>query len=376
MKWVFWISAALIAYTYVGYPLSLYLRSRWRPQPLHPAPILPFVSILMAVHNEAESVRQKLQNLRKTSYPTDRYEVIVVSDGSTDDTNEILATEADEGLRVITCSHHKGKASALNLGMLAARGQIVVFVDARQIIEPDALRHLVTNFADPAVGCVSGELLLSKPEVGIPMDGVGQYWTLEKKIRQWESAVGSVVGATGALYAVRRNLLVSLPSDTILDDVYIPLYVTRQGYRVVFEPRARARDPLRPTARQEFQRKIRTLTGNYQLLQLMPWALTRTNPLRFQLISHKLLRLIVPFLLGAVLVSSLLLNGSFYRFAAGLQLLFYGFGLTGFLRPESRLFARPANLIFAFLLLNIAAVMALAHFLLADKQVWVRSGHQ
>src|SRR5208337_611205 len=155
------------------------------------------------------------------------------------------------------------------------------FTDARQKIESCALRRLMENFADAEVGCVSGELMLGNPETGEAGEGMGLYWRVEKKIRELESASGSVVGATGALYAVRRELLVNLPEGTILDDVYIPMQVTRQGKRVVFEPRARAWDSVNLGAEREFARKVRTLSGNYQLLQLAPWLLSGSNPIRF-----------------------------------------------------------------------------------------------
>jgi poly-beta-1,6-N-acetyl-D-glucosamine synthase len=374
MKVVFWLSVALIVYTYVGYPAWLWAISRRHALMVQRASICPSVSIVIAVHNEAQWLSAKLRNLAELDYPSGQLEIIVVSDGSTDETNQILANEANESLRLLTSPRAEGKASALNQGIRIAHGEIVVFTDARQIIDPQALRHLVSNFADPTVGAVTGELFIgARGDSGAPLEGVGLYWRIEKEIRKWEAATGSVVGATGALYAVRRRLLVPLPVGTILDDVYTPLEVVHQGCRVVFEPQARAWDPLQVTPKLEFQRKIRTLTGNYQLLQLMPWLLSRANPLRFRFASHKLLRLIVPFLLAGVLVSSLLLKGNFYRFAVVLQLVFYGLGLIVLLRPRIGSLLRPANFAFAFLLLNTAAVVAFANFVLGRKEVWVRS---
>ncbi len=215
-----------------------------------------------------------------------------------------------------------GKAIALNHGLAAAHGEVIVFTDARQTIASEALKHIVANFADPDVGCVSGELMIGQGEAS-GAQGVGLYWRMEKKIRYWEGLAGSTVGATGALYAVRKNLISPLPPGTILDDVYIPLQVVRQGQRVVFEPRALAFDPLTPDPKQEFRRKLRTLIGNYQLLQLAPWVLTRPNPLRLQFVCHKLLRLLVPFALVGMLVSTLWLRKDVYELALVLQLVFY-----------------------------------------------------
>lgn len=374
MKLVFWLSVALIAYAYVGYPAWLWACSRSRKLAIQRAPICPTVSIVIAVHNEAQWLPAKLRNLAELDYPASQREIIVVSDGSTDETNQILGAEANESLRVIVAARQEGKACALNQGVQTAKGDIVIFTDARQMVDSQAVRHLVSNFADPNVGGVTGELFIGpRSDAGAPLEGVGLYWRIEKAIRKWEAASGSVVGATGALYAVRRELLAPLPAGTILDDVYTPLEVVRRGYRFVFEPSAYAWDPLQVSPKQEFQRKIRTLTGNYQLLQLMPWLLSRANVLRFRFVSHKLSRLFVPFLLAAVLVSSLLLKGSFFRIAVILQLAFYGLGLLVLLRPRIGSFLRPANFAFAFLLLNAAAVVAFANFVSGRKEVWVRS---
>ena len=372
MKWLFWVSLAVMAYAYGGYPLSLYLRTRARIRLVRPAPIFPFVSVVVAAYNEEQVLPAKLQNLRALNYPVDHFEVVVVSDGSRDATNRILEAHQQRNVRSILIPEHEGKASALNRGIHAARGEIIVFTDARQILERDAVRRLVENFADPSVGCVSGELMIGEPRTAAAGDGIAQYWALEKRIRQWEGATGSVIGATGALYAVRKELVAPLPLDTILDDVFIPLHVVRQGSRVIFEPGARVYDPLKPSLKREFQRKVRTLTGNYQLLRLAPWVLTRANPVRIEFISHKLLRLLVPFALLTILVSSVMLPGTFYEICLGLQLAFYGLGGLGLGYRRAGFLGRLANVALTFLVLNSAAVVALVNFLTGKKEVWVR----
>ncbi|HLI33433.1 MAG TPA: glycosyltransferase family 2 protein [Terriglobia bacterium] len=371
MKWIFWFSFALAVYAYMGYPFLMYLRSRWRPRPVRSAPILPSVSIVMAVRNEALTLPDKLKNLASLDYPRDRFEVIVVSDGSTDATNEILENAACASMRLLLLEQHEGKASALNRGMEAARWEIVVFTDARQLIERDALRNLVANFADPEVGCVSGELMLGEPGEDEKSQGLGLYWRIEKLIRQWESNSGAMVGATGAFYGARKELLAPLPIGTLLDDVYQPLQIARRGKRVIFESRARAWDRIAPSQR-EFRRKVRTLTGNYQLLQLAPWLLTRSNPIRFEFVCHKLLRLLVPFALIAMLASSLMLSGPIYDLAVAAQLVFYGLAMLALLRPRFGFLTRVADVALAFLLLNTAAALAFVYFVAGKKQVWVR----
>ena len=372
MKWVFWMATSLIIYTYLGYPAWLWVRARWHSRAICRGPALPAVSIVMAVRNEASALQEKLRNLAELDYSSDLLEVIIVSDGSTDGTEAILRAHAGPRVRLLLLSSHQGKASALDRAIAAAAHEIVVFTDVRQMIAKDAIRRLVENFADPSVGCVSGELLLGASGTSESRQGMGLYWTVEKKVREWESASGSVVGATGALYAVRRALLVPIPAGTILDDVYIPMHVVRQGARVVLDRRAVANDSPDLGAGREFRRKVRTLTGNYQLLQLAPWLLTGSNPLRFEFISHKLSRLVMPFALGTVLVAAGLLNAGIYRAAFIAQLAFYGLALLATIRAIRGPFARIAQAALTFVVLNTAALLAFVNFVGRRKAIWAR----
>ena len=334
------------------------------------SPITPPVSIVMAVRNEAAALAAKIDNLLTLEYPRECLEIIVVSDGSTDGTNEIL-TRLQSGVRSILLPEAEGKASALNHAISMAQGDIVVFVDVRQRIDPQALKSLVGNFADPSVGCASGELILADSASG-KANAVGLYWRIEKQVRRLESETGSVVGATGALYAVRRKLLTPLPTGTLCDDLYIPLQVIRHNRRVVFEPRAVAVDVIFTDWRREFRRKVRTLTGNYQLLQLAPWLMTSANPLRFELFSHKLLRLFVPFTLLLALSSSLIVDSLLYRAAFIGQLCFYSLALLVMAMPQHRP-PRLAALSFTFVMLNAAAVLGLIKFVTRKKDVWTNN---
>ncbi len=372
MKVLFWAAVVLVVYTYIGYVVWLWIRGRLFPWPVRRGAQQPSVSIVMVVRNEEKALPQKLKNLMGLDYPADRYDVVVVSDGSVDGTEAILRNCGDSRLRIVLNQLSRGKASGLNDGIAISQGELVMFTDARQNIESCAMRILAENFADPEVGCVSGELMLGDPESGEAAEGVSLYWRVEKKVRELEAASGSVVGATGAIYAVRRELLTTLPEGTILDDVYIPLQVAAQGKRVVFEPRARAWDCPDLGAGREFSRKVRTLGGNYQLLQLAPWILSRRNPIRFEFVSHKLLRLAVPFALVIVFVTSALLPGKFYRVSWFLQAAFYGMSLVALLRLNLGLLSRAANAALTFVVLNTAAVVALANFVSGRKSVWIR----
>jgi poly-beta-1,6-N-acetyl-D-glucosamine synthase len=379
MKYLFWISGALVGYSYLGYPAWLWLRARWSPRPVRRGSITPSVSVVMVVRNEEATLAQKLDNLIALEYPADRLEIVVVSDGSSDHTASILSEYAREplgGRQVLPLLkvESQGKAAGLNDAIKKATGEVLLFTDARQQIEPGALRMLVENFSDPAVGAASGELMLGDPSLGETGKGMGLYWRIEKKIRELESASGSVVGATGAIYCARRSLLASLPlpEGTILDDVLLPMQIVRQGSRVIFDSRARAWDSPDLGDGREFARKVRTLSGNYQLLQLAPWLLTSEDSIRFEFISHKLSRLAVPFALLAMLIASLFLPAPFYRIALVLQLAFYALSIAALagikIGPLSRV-ADPAR---TFLVLNSAAVIAFINFVTGRKAIWVR----
>jgi biofilm PGA synthesis N-glycosyltransferase PgaC len=372
MKWTFWAAAALVVYTYIGYAAWLWVRARLFPRPVRRGACQPSVSIVMVVHNEEKVLREKLTNLLELDYPAHLYDVVVVSDGSTDGTETILRECGNPRVRIVLNQVSLGKACGLNDGIQMSLGEVVMFTDARQKIELSALRILAEDFADPEVGCVSGELILGDPESGEAAEGMSLYWQVEKKVRELEAASGSVVGATGALYAVRRELLTSVPEGMILDDVYIPIQVARQGKRVVFERRARAWDSPDLGAGREFARKVRTLNGNYQLLQLAPGILGRSNPIRFEFISHKLLRLVMPFALVVVFATSAFLPGPVYLIAWLLQVAFYGMSLLALLRLKRGLLARTANAALTFVMLNTAAVVAFANFVAGRKAVWIR----
>lgn len=373
MKWLFWGSAAMLAYTYFGYAGWLWLRRRYRPRPVQLSSYTPFISIVMIVRNEAAVLGRKLRNLLALHYPPELSEIIILSDGSSDSTNDILReSSTDPRVRIVLATEAHGKAAGLNRAVAIAHGEIVVFTDARQMIEPDALHLLAQNFADPQVGCASGELMLGDPSSGEAVRGMGLYWRVEKTIREMESASGSVVGATGALYAVRRSLLVPVPAGTILDDVYLPMHVARQGARVIFVPCARAWDVAPQKTGYEFSRKVRTLSGNYQLVQLAPWLLRAENPLRFEFISHKLLRLFAPFALAAAFIASLALPQPFYRIALALQVAFYGLSLIAMLKLAKGPLGRVADAACTFVVLNTAALVAFVRFVTGRRVAWVR----
>jgi cellulose synthase/poly-beta-1,6-N-acetylglucosamine synthase-like glycosyltransferase len=354
----FWLAAGLVAYTYVVYPLGIALLARVCGHPVRKEGPLPDgVSLVLAAYNEEGVIGRRLDELTGLLSAAGRpWEIIVVSDGSTDGTAAVARGHGKGPVHVVELPHNAGKATALTRGCAAARYEIVVFADARQTWAPDALEVLLGNFADPTVGAVSGALIVSSTP-GV-MAGVGLYWRYEKWLRQREGRVHSVVGVTGAICAVRRSLFRPVPARTLLDDVYWPLTVAMQGYRVIHEGRARAYDCLPGKAGDEFRRKVRTLSGNFQLLTRLPGALVPwRNPIWFQFLSHKVCRLLVPWALLVMLAASALLGGPLYRSLLILQLAGYGFGVGGLWTLGGRP-TRLAGAAASFVVLNSAAWLA------------------
>ncbi len=369
MRLLFWICFFLVLYAYVGYAVVLAVERRLRRRPVLRQRIEPRVSIILAARNEAARLPAKLANLAELNYPRERMEIIVASDASTDGTAELLRQREPEVTPVILLEPG-GKAVALNEAVLRATGEVLVFLDVRQMIGRSAVSELVSAFADPEVGAVSGELLL-ETETGEPSsEALGIYWKIEKTIRKLESATGSTVGVTGAIYAMRRELWTGIPPGTILDDVYVPMSVARQGRRVVFLPSAVARDRIFVEKGKEFSRKVRTLTGNYQLLRLAPWLLGPANPLLFRFVSHKLCRLLVPLLLVLMLLASATAPGGLYTLLFLLQVLVYLMALAGLLSPGARRF-KPVGIAGTFVMLNVAAALAFYNFITDRNRVWV-----
>ncbi len=353
---IFWLSMACVAYTYVGYPLVVAVRARLWPRPVRRGPFRASVSIIVAARNEEATIGRRVEELaRQLGGSAVDGEIIVVSDGSTDRTAAIVRDlERDGPVRVLELLDNVGKAAALTQAAQTARGEILVFADARQTWADDALERLLENFADATVGAVSGDLVLeTAPGV---LAGVGLYWRFEKWLRRQESLIRSQVGVTGAIAAVRRPLFRPIPAGTLLDDVYWPLQVAMQGLRVVHDERARAFDRLPERPRDEFRRKVRTLAGNFQLVARLPAALLPwRNPVWGVLVSHKLLRLVAPWALLTLLTGALL-PGWFYLAMFWCQFAGLGLALLGLVPALGR--ARLLGAAASFLSLNAAAALA------------------
>lgn len=364
MEALFWVAFGFITYTYVGYPVAVWLLARLRPETssgVSGVRYWPIVTVVVAVHNEQDRVLGKLANLRALEYEPDRLRILFVSDGSTDATNERLAKERD--VTLLSYPERRGKPHALNVALAHAESEIIVFTDVRQELESAAVRHLVARLLEPGIGAVSGELVHRVPGTHVASH-IGLYWRYEKFIRKAESRLASTVGVTGALYAIRRRDYVPLPADTLLDDFVVPMQIVRCGQRVVFEPRAVIYDELQADTRGERRRKVRTLTGNFQAFARHPWLFVPgQNPVLVQFLSHKVFRLFVPYALAALLAASFLASGAFYRVMAAGQVVFYLMPLLGLAVPSFRS-NRLVSFAMVFVELNWAAVVAMRNFLM------------
>lgn len=329
---IFWIALGCTAYVYAGYPLLLLVWRWWDGRPVRKRYQEPSVSLVIAMHNERNNVQPKMQNCFELDYPPAKLQVIVSLDAPTDGTEALVREYAGMGVEVVYSSVHRGKAETLNRGVAIASGEIVLFADSRQMFDKRAVRELVANFADASVGAASGELVLLDEQGKETSDAAGAYWRYEKGLRGMESGIHSVPGATGAIYAIRRELFAPLPAGTILDDVVIPMRIVLAGKRVVFDSTARAYEVASQSAKSEYERKIRTLAGNYQLIVQMPALLAPwRNRIFVQFISHKLGRLLVPYCLVALFVSNLFLLHGLYLVAMLGQMVWYSLAGAGWL---------------------------------------------
>jgi biofilm PGA synthesis N-glycosyltransferase PgaC len=360
----FWIALCFILYTYLLYPAIIIVLSglkRHSPPPEQDDDTLPSVTLIVVVYNEEHRVEPKLENCRALDYPRPLLTICFASDGSDDGTNEILARQGD--IVFMADEINRGKPHQINRAAAGCNSDIIAFSDVRQLFEPDAIRKLVRNFQDTAIGAVSGELTFRRADEHTGKS-IGIYWWYEKVLRRAESRIDSTLGVTGAIYAIRRELFEPIPDDTILDDIEIPLKAFRKGRRVIFEPDAVAYDTAVTAIGLEFKRKVRTLAGNLQLFRRNLWLLNPfANRIFAQSISHKLFRLFIPYALIVTLVASGIQDGAPLQAFFWIQLLCYLCGALAVLCPPLRK-NRLLNFIAVFLTLNAAAVTALYRTLL------------
>ncbi|MFA5087600.1 MAG: glycosyltransferase family 2 protein [Candidatus Omnitrophota bacterium] len=358
----------------------LTLVARMRERPVLRQPVEPTVSVIISVWNEEDVLARKMRNLLDLDYPKGKVEILIGSDGSTDRTNEIMRGFGDERIRFWESDARRGKMAVINTLAAQARHELIVFTDARQVFAADTIRALAANFADPQVGCVSGELMFSRKEGGTAK-GVNLYWSYEKFIRSQESKIHSMLGATGAVCAIRRELYPPVPENLVLDDMYIPFHIIKKGYRSIFDEQAKAFDEVADSPREEHRRKVRTLSGNYQIFALMPEMLNPfKSPIAVQLFSHKFLRLLIPFFLIIIFAINLfLLPENPFGIFFVLQILFYVMALIGALSRHQRYgmlkaVSKVCYIPYVFCLLNFSALAgAIRYFGGRQEVTWEKA---
>ena len=347
---LFWLFAGIITYTFLGYPVLAALLARLIRRPVAKGPITPEVTILIPAYNEAGFIASKIENCHALEYPAEKLMIVVAADGSDDETAAIAGSFA--GVTVHTQPKRRGKAAAINRVMPFIKSDIVLFTDANAKLTPGSLRAMVANFADPAVGGVAGE----KRVAG---GGEGLYWRYESYLKHNDSEFGSVMGAAGEIFAIRRSAFLPTEEDAIIEDFVLSLRLVAAGWRVIYEPEAVAWETAAPTLSDDWQRRTRIAAGGIQSISRLPEMMNPRLGWPFlQYISHRVLRWVVtPFLLPALLLSNLfLISRPLYRLILAGQLAFYGSGLLGYilaLKGRNGGFLRG---IFYFCLANLAAL--------------------
>jgi poly-beta-1,6-N-acetyl-D-glucosamine synthase len=363
----FFAVVGFILYVLIGYPILLAVYARLFSKPIRKGLEPVRISVVIPVKNGEGWIEGKLRSILASDYPGDLTDVLVVSDGSTDRTEAIVDKFGDERVRLLSLPPG-GKAIAVSQGLKAVTGEIIVLTDVRQAFERDAISKLVSCFADPSVGVVTGELVIREGESDEEYN-TGLYWKYEKWIRRNLNGIDAMLGATGAIYAIRANLTESIPSDILLDDVYLPFVAVFKGYRIHFEDDAKAYDF--PTSLQsEFRRKVRTQAGIYQILGRFPQLLLPSNRRFIHFLSHKLGRLLLPFAMLTALVLTFFLPQPLMILAGAGQALFYGAALVDPLVPERTGIKRLTGVTRAFSVLVAAALCATAVFFLPAQRLW------
>ena len=366
---VFWVSAALVAYVYVGYPLLLWLLAFLNPHEVDRGDISPSVSLVITAYNEEKRITEKLENTLALSYPMGRLEIIVASDCSTDKTDEIVKSYAARGVKLIRAPERRGKEAAQNLAVQAANGEFLVFSDVATVLPRDAVSNIVKNFHDPAVGCVSSEDRYIDADGKI--SGEGAYVKYEMFLRSLETRANSLVGLSGSFFAARKSVCQNWAKD-LQSDFNTLLNAVRQGMRGVSDPSAIGYYRNISDEKKEYDRKVRTVLRGIAVFMR---SLHLLNPFRYglfswQLFSHKLCRWLVPFTLVTMLTCNLLLAGSnsFYQATLCLQVLFYGAGVIGWVFPNL-IRAGIGKIPTFFIVVNASIVHAWYRYVRGDRIV-------
>ncbi len=376
---VFWVCLACVCYAYLGYPILVWCLARLFGRLLSPPPQvdadLPSVTLLIAAYNEEAEIEKRVQTALMTDYPREKLEILIASDGSSDATPAIVRRYTDRGVRLLDYKQRRGKAAVLNAAFPEVRGDVVLLSDANTQIDPSALRKMVRWFNDPAVGVVCGRLILTDPDTGRNVDSL--YWKYETFLKKCENGLGALLGANGAIYAIRRALHAPIPNDTIVDDFVLPLQAKlRANCRIVYECGAVAWEETPLGIGAEFHRRSRIGAGGFQSIALL-WPLLRPRYgwTAFTFFSHKVLRWMCPFFLILLLISNLcLFDDSFYRLIFSGQVGFYLVSLLAAFLPPRLPLLKPLRLTTMFTGMNAALLVGFWRWLRgSQKAAWKRT---
>lgn len=375
----FWASLALVVYAYAGYPLlvcglSRLFGSKSEAQDLS-AEELPSVSLLIAAHNEEDEIEGRIRNALKTDYPREKFEIVVGSDGSTDNTARIVRSFEGDGVRLLDYGLRRGKASVINAAFPELTGELVLLSDANTYLDAHAVRRLVRWFRDPSVGAVCGRLILTDPRTGRNVDSI--YWRYETFLKRCESRLGALLGANGAIYAIRQSVFAPIPQGTIVDDFVIPLLARlRTGCSIVYDGEAVAREETPASVGSEFHRRSRIGAGGFQSIGLL-WRLLdpRQGWIAFTFMSHKVFRWVCPFCLVMLAIINIVLAGQpLYRWLLLVQSAFYLTALVGAFLPGRSIVLRVLRLSTMFTGMNAALLVGFWRWVWGrQKGAWRRT---
>ncbi len=370
---VFLLACALALYALIGYPLLLGWLANRSHDPVHKDGKLRTVSFVIAVYNGEKFLERKLRAIFAQNYPRELIDVLVVSDGSTDRTDDIARSFASQGVRFLRVPHG-GKAAALNAGVPLVKGEIVALNDVRQTLDPDCLRNIIACFGDPKVGAVSPQTIIVQGETHEETT-TSLYWRYEHWIRLRLTRIDSTFGYSGAFAAIRRSLWVPLPPGTLLDDVYEPLVAFFKGYRILMEPTATMYDF--PTVLQsEFRRKVRLQAGLYQMLKMMPELLSSRNRMRLHFLSAKYGRIVIPYCMIAVALATIGLPPYWRALAAWGQVLFYGLAALDAAVPDGVSLKKLTSPIRTFVVLMAASLAAVRVYFVQPTSLWKEASYR
>ena len=376
----------ILFYTYVGYPLLVYVLARLRdtfsthshhspePSQIDKKTDWPMVSILIPAFNEENVIRKKVENTLSVDYPKDRLQIVIVSDGSTDQTDAMLASYSEQEIEVVHMSKRQGKTAVLNRMIPVMQGEIVVLSDASGLIRQDALKQLVHHFKDPKVGGVCGTYVIDADDESLRSITEKFYWQYETFLKKYESLLHSSIGAHGAFYGFRRALFTPLSEKAINDDFILPMQIVGKGLRVIYEPQAMVEEHETTSLVGEFRRRTRINVGNFQQIYILLGLLYPARGIvAFEFFSHKVLRAFSPFVILALPIACFFASGPIIDLLLQLQLAFYLFGILGYLQEFVGLRIRYLYLPFYFLAGNVSAIIGFFKFIFRKQSLlWER----